>query len=316
MTTPAFNTVADASNLESALRVAVELEWAGGSSVLRHLRLPDGSLFTLSQEQFTDLKQSIKNASYDDCLGFAREARRTFATPAAHGFVEVLRADLGNTLCWVHPSTPQGPAIWCNNYAQVWLLVLPDFGRRALDLPLERAEWGDAAAVAQLCALAADPDSLRVLASLQFPQEMAEAVLVAAGDQQWSAVRLASQMQTSLVTRRMKRREAKDGTVALNLLFRPVGVTRLDLGIAAWHGGPREPIVIGVELYQPHPERQAVEVTFESVTLAWLKDAMAGGRIAVTVVERDGKVYVTRNADLFSDCIDRGLLVDASNLRL
>ena len=295
----------------SSFSLAVELEWMGRDVSHRRLRLPDGTLLTLTDEQFKVLSTSVTAASDDGCWLHARLARRNSTQPSAHGFVMRPRAEFEGKDCWQHLDFPDGPAIWCDEESEVWCLSLPELA--GLFVTLARADWGDAAGVADLCALAGDPEGLRTLACLEFPHEMAEAARLTEGDRQWEAVQAASVLDSSLVTEAVRLHAPNRPAGSLTFRFSALLVDRESLGVTERPDATLFPFTIALVATRFDPHNPHDEAALEPHDVQWLTHVVYASVPDLAVFERDGQVYVARNPAFVLDCLANDRLVDFLN---
>ena len=282
--------------------VGVELEWDGDAGATRHLRLPDGTLVTLTHEQFVSLEESIPKASYDHCGSLAREQRRAFLTPGAHGLTLLTTVVVDYKQCWQVPSLPNGPVIAYADNVDAWQLTVMELGQYAFTTPLGTVAWNDAEGLKDLCLLAHNPEAALTLAALTYPHELAEASIHLAWQFQWDEVLRTSQMLLSLVKGRASRFVSAGNPVEVGLRFKQVGVRRKSLKLSEPPRGFNDVALIGAEVILPKGKRFTREV------ISWIEKAMAGGRTELSVVEHGGRVFITRNPALLMDCLGKDIL--------
>ena len=298
-----YNTVFPTPSTQGQAEVVVGLQWDGDGDAVRRLRLPDGAVLTLTDGQFDALRGSVERSSKDHCVQLAMAERRKFSTPEVHGLALLNSALLGHRMCWQVPSLPNGPVIAFNDTQQAWDLTVLELGRNAFSFPLVSVPWDDVQGMKDLAAMAHDPDSALMLAALAFPAELAAASLALAQQREWDELKTATQVLVSLVKSRANKFLVQGDTLGGSLVYKQVGVRRRTLGLSAADGTYGEAVGAGVEVMLFHAQPMS------AMLIRWVREAMVGGRIALSVVQHGERVFVTRNTEFLMTALTNNTLL-------
>ena len=289
------------------VKVAVELEWDGDAEALRRLRLPDGSLLTLNDQQFYELRESIHAADLSSRKAVVAEGRYKAHSPEKFGLALGALNFHADRPCWVNPETPNAGIVSYNSRDETWNLTVVELGVDALKFPVASAAWNDPTGIADLCAMTSDPAGTQLLASLMYPAEIGEHAVALTAQRQWDDLKATTEMQMSLPKARARKHTNSASDFGAYLKFSGVAVERAALGITLKKNLLPEEIIVGVQvhsLWKVSPQAEELRIG----RLSWLRDAMEGGRIALHVVEHEDKVYVTRNPQFLRNCLSLGVL--------